>query len=97
MASKGYEGKIQFWDTVTWENTRTLDPQLDGFRGLLFSPDEKTMALSLESQGQLWDVAAGEKVTDLPVSTKVISAMTFSPDGKIFIIGGADKKIRVWS
>jgi WD40 repeat protein len=50
----------------------------------------------MESVVQFRDVETMDTVAELPVSTKVISAMAFSPDGKTFLIGGADKKIRVW-
>jgi WD40 repeat protein len=64
---------------------------------MAFSPDERTVALSLESKVQLWSVDGWELEAELPVSTKVVSAMVFSPDGKWLILGGADKRIRIWS
>jgi WD40 repeat protein len=63
---------------------------------MVFSPDEGTVALSMESKVQLWSVKEWELQAELPVSTKVVSAMAFSPDGQWLVLGGADKKIRVW-
>jgi len=34
---------------------------------------------------------------ELPVGTKVVSAMAFSPDGRLLALGAADRKIRVWA
>jgi len=33
---------------------------------------------------------------ELPVSTKVINGVAFSPDGRWLAIGAADKKISIW-
>ena len=59
-------------------------------------PDEKTIALSLESMVQLRSVDDWALGTDLPVSTKVVNGMAFSPDGRWFAAGAADRKIRIW-
>ena len=96
LVSLGYEESIRFWDTATWQETRTVRSSASGVRGMALSPDETQLALSLESRVQIWSLAGWELAAELPVSTKVVSAMTFSPDGRWFVAGGADKKVRVW-
>jgi WD40 repeat protein len=41
-------------------------------------------------------VADWALLQELPVSTRVVSSMAFSPNGKWLAIGGADNKVRVW-
>ena len=96
LASVGYEGIIRFWDTDTLLQLRAVRPDQDGLRGMAFSPDEALVALSLESRVQLWSVEAWELAAELPISTKVVSSLAFSPDGQLLAIGGADRKIRIW-
>jgi WD40 repeat protein len=64
---------------------------------MVFSPDERSVALSMESRVQLWSVEDWVLEAELPVGTKVVSAMAFSPDGAWLALGAADKKIRVWA
>ena len=93
----GYEGTIRFWDTQTWQATRTLEPNVPGLRGLAFSPDEKTVALSMEGKVQLWSVEDWMLQAELPVATKAVNGMAFSSDGQWLAVGAADRKIRVWA
>jgi WD40 repeat protein len=92
----GYEGDIKFWDTHNWSEERTVSAGGPGARGCLVSPDGKSIAISMESRVQVHDIASWEQIAEYPVSTKVVSSMTYSPDGKWFAIGAADRKIRLW-
>ena len=96
LVSMEYKGTIKFWETGTWEDMQTISVDKARIRGLAFSTDEKTIALSLESMVQLRSVDDWTLGTDLPVSTKVVNGMAFSPDGRWFAAGAADRKIRIW-
>jgi WD40 repeat protein len=96
LVSLGYEQAVKFWDTGTWQETRTLRSTAPGVRGIVFSPDEETAALSLEGKVQLWSVDDWALQAELPIGTKVVSAMAFSGDGQWLAIGAADRKIRIW-
>jgi hypothetical protein len=54
LLSLGYEQTIKVWDTDGWLEARTVRLSGPGPRGLAISPDEKTIAVSMESQVQLW-------------------------------------------
>lgn len=95
LVSLGYEGTIRFWDAEDWEEARTIQPD-DRIRGLRFSPDRRTIALSMESKVQLRSVEDWDLKQELPVSTKVVNGMAFSPNGRWFAAGAADAKVRVW-
>jgi WD40 repeat protein len=51
----------------------------------------------MESKVQLRSVEDWALQADLPVSTKVVSAMAFSPDGRWLVVGAADNRIRIWA
>jgi len=86
LTSLGYEGSVKFSHQL----------ETPGVRGLTFSPDEKTAALSMESRVQLWSVKDWQMLSEIQISTKVVSSVAFSPNGSLLAIGGADNKIRIW-
>jgi WD40 repeat protein len=99
LVSVGYEGTCIFWEMATGEvlHSYTLSGSgAQGTRALTFSPDEKTVALSLESRVELRSVEDWALLDELPVSTHVIYGCAFSPDGRWLAAGAADGKIRVW-
>lgn len=65
-------------------------------RAVVLSPDEKILAVSGESQMKLFNTLDFSLQNILPVSTRVINGIAFSPDGKWVALGAADKKIRIW-
>lgn len=96
LVSLGYEGIIRFWDTQTWQTTRKMNSPLKNLRSLEFSPDEKRFAISVESKVLIYEYENLSLISELPVSTKVINGLAFSPDGSWLALGAADKKIRIW-
>ena len=96
LVSLGYDQTIRVWDKSDWSEARVLELECASPRGLVFSPDEQTAAVSVERKVQLRDWATWELRTELPAGTKVVSAMAFSADGRWFALGSADRKIAVW-
>lgn len=96
LVSMGYEQTVRFWDSADWSEKRTISLDPKGVRGVEFSTDEQTAVLSLESRVQLRRVDDWSLLAELPVSTKVVNGMAFSPDGRWLALGAADKKIRIW-
>ncbi len=94
LVSKGYEQSIKFWDTAIWTETRSLQGA-SPVRGFIFSADEQHVALSMERLVQIRRVADWTLQLELPVSTRVINGLDFSPDGRWLAAAAADKKIRV--
>jgi len=50
----------------------------------------------MESKVQLWSVEDWALEAELPISTKAVNGMAFSPDGSWLAVGAADRRIRVW-
>jgi WD40 repeat protein len=90
LVSLGYEGTLVFWDTANWQEKCRLNPGIPGIRSLAFSADETILAISMEGKVQLWSVGDLSLQRELPVSTKVINGIGFSPDGRWLAIGAAD-------
>ena len=95
LVSMGYEQRIRFWNTDSWE-AEVRQPQTLGVRGIAISDDESMAALNGESRVEVFKVEGWEFVGELPISTKSVTGLAFSPDQRWLAIGGADKQIRVW-
>ncbi len=96
LISLGYEQTIKLWETVNWQEARTIRLDTQDARGLSFSPDEKTMALIMEGRVQLWSVGEWAILNEIPIGTPAVNSVAFSADGRWLAVGAADKKIRIW-
>ena len=81
---------------MSWQEVRSVQPDEPGVRGFAFAPGGQTVALSMESKVQLWAVQDWHLQTELPISTKAVYGMAFSPDNHWLAVGAADGKIRIW-
>ena len=96
LVSLGYEQTVRFWDAQSWREKRKLELPGQDARGMAFSSDEQTMAISMQSKVELWLVGGGTLQAEIPIGTKAVNGLAFSPDGARLAVGAADKKIRVW-
>src|SRR5262249_48345332 len=96
-------GEIKLWDAETGEERKAFRGHPDAyFMALALSPDGKLVATGDCHNGvTLWDAAEGKELVTF--SKDVVSALTFSPDGKhlaaaakIYKLKEPSGEIRLW-
>ncbi len=103
---------ITIWDVESKNQIRTLEGHKDFIRDIVFSPDGKYLAsASMDKTVRVWDMSTGKSLYTLepqglviylksgPVTNPIglpMTAVAFSPDGKLLATGGADRVVRLW-
>lgn len=107
LASTDYE-KVQLWDLDTKTSQATFKAPGTGFSKLIFSPNGKLLASGCrDGSVRLWNASAkqqglGGKIGQylptlmLKKHKNEVSALAFSPDGKMLLSGSDDGTIRAW-
>lgn len=97
LVSMGYEREVVFWDMATLREVQRFTIEGEDPRGVIISPDESLAAIPMQGKVELRQLDDWSLIDTLPVSTKVVHAGAFSPDGKTIVASGGDGKLRVWS
>ncbi|SDX84177.1 WD40 repeat [Amycolatopsis xylanica] len=101
LAVTSSDRKVHLWDLADPAKPRERPPIVGGTEGagtVAFSPDGTKLALSLQSEAQLWDLTD----PDAPVrvagvrTPDGISGVHFSPDGHTIAIGTAKPSVFLW-
>ena len=104
LVSTSRDRQINFWDIKNKEMIFASKKQ--NVTSVIFSPDGKTLisgakscpdcAEKISSMIKLWDVITKEEIYALPVTTKIVTPLVLSADGKTLVGGTKDNKINVW-
>jgi WD40 repeat protein len=94
LVTISYHGVMRFWDPATWQEVQRWE--IPGGRGFVFSPGERSIAVSAPSSVQIFSASSGKLEQRLEVATPVVNGLAFSPDGGWLAAGAADRKIRVF-
>lgn len=107
LASGSDDNAVQLWEIVTGKPGAKLTGHSDWILSLAFHPEGKLLA-SAGYGGKvfLWDVIAGKKALEFaaqpppapkadPGPANAVFALSFSPDGKLLALGGADGQIHL--
>lgn len=95
LLSAGYEYTVKLWDTVSWAEARSILMPI-GTRTVALNANETAVVFLKEGELQIWSLPRWSEREVIPISTKSLSGVAFSPDGKWLAIGAADKRIRIW-
>jgi RNA polymerase sigma factor (sigma-70 family) len=96
LATGGFAGGIQLWDTATGNCRATVKLGNSAVRSLAFAPDGKVLALCEERTGtRLWDVALGRE-SFLANSSSSATAPVFSPDERLMAVNSLDGEVVLW-
>jgi WD40 repeat protein len=97
LVSLGYEQSLKFWDTQNWKLIREYETCYEKTRGLALSPDEQILVEVSEGKVLLREQETGDNIAEVPVGTKALYGVAFSPDGEWMGVGAADGKVRLWN
>jgi WD40 repeat protein len=88
LAAACMDGKLRLFDGRTGELKKVWDDD-SGRWWVVFSPDSKTLvSQSRDKTVKVWDVEKAKVLRTLQGNKGSVTAMAFSPDGKLFATGG---------
>jgi len=87
---------IQIYETSTWQLKSTLETNGRQVSPKEFSPDSQIIATISGREIELWDVNDGKVIKRFKDPVSKVSALAFSPDGRILITGVRKCGFRVW-
>jgi polar amino acid transport system permease protein len=109
LATTGEDGIVRVWDVTTQQQIQTMGPGENTNVVVAISPDGTRVAAGDGPNVQIWDAQTGEPIERLegywedPTTeqtwlghTKEVTALAFSPDGKLLASGSADTTIMFW-
>lgn len=97
--ASGLGNKITLWDARTGATIKEFELKTKIGELLAFSPDDKLLAFTINTNVNLLNIETGLVVATLLLvnAVKTSAASTFSPDGKIFAAGISNGNLMLWS
>ncbi len=94
LAGAGMTGDVPLWDAPTGREIRRLGGHRRQVHGVAFAPGSDRLVSGHEAAARVWD-STGKVLHTLPVEGGV-SAVAFSPDGRLVAAGSARGTAFVW-
>ncbi len=97
LACGAETGRVDIFDTKTWEIVHTIDAHSTRAYAVDWSPDGRRLVTGgNDNQIRLWDAANYELLLELGEHDSYIKAVRFSPDGTMIGSASGDHTVRVW-
>ena len=96
LASFGYSGKFCMWDALAGEPCQSFPVIGDDVRGVVVSPDETVAAIPMRRQVELRSMENWSVISVIPVGSRVVNSVAFSPDGKTLVTSGGNGVLQVF-
>ncbi len=88
------DGSVRLWNAATGQQMQRLTKDSIGVSDTsTFSPDGRLVAASDEKNVYLWDVQSGQRLATFPAPNRMITLLTFTPDGSTLVM--ADNNIHL--
>lgn len=107
IISGSLNNTLKLWDVASGQEIRIFTGHSKPVTSVAFSPDGKQALVgSNDATLKLWDVTSGREIRIFTghsylapsrVFSYILSSVTFSPDGKQILSGGADKTFKLWN
>jgi WD40 repeat protein/serine/threonine protein kinase len=96
LLSAGSDGAVRVWDVTSGSCRRTIDCQ-DPVAAVALSPDGNTAAAGCrDGSVQLWQIASGEQARTFSGHGAIVSAVSFTPDGRRVVSSDDEGMVRSW-
>jgi WD40 repeat protein/class 3 adenylate cyclase len=97
IVTAGQDGKVNFWDTKTYDLIFTIKAHEGGTNSVAFSPDEKHIATAGDDGlVHIWDATTQERLVTMKGHTDMILAVQYRPDGKQLMTTSVDGTLIIW-
>jgi WD40 repeat protein len=97
LASGDASGTVLLFETNSFQKLGDLNGR-DQLRSLAFSPDNRTVALGMRRDIQLWDATTGTRRRRMLTGHENwVLSLAFSPDGELRASGSSDQTARLWA
>ena len=89
-------GIIEVWDTVDGNLRKRFLLEDRTSATLAISPDNQLLVAVLTDEIILYEISGGTQLRRIPLKTKCLHSVGFSPDGRLLVVSGEDGIVRVF-